>query len=279
MPPKNCLGTTEDNTKFALFPKLPFELRALVWHHALPNIATSYLFRWRQGGWSVRPVSRPDAECLIDFNYEVLGRLTISSPPAFVNHEAQDIVHKWMHDHSIKYNQIGPHTSAFSRYLHPELDAMYVPPVEFDAFGNEWEMRQRKPDIWSRYHFFDSGRCISYIAISEACLSRERAYFPTCTVRCHSRIQALLVVLDAPASLDNAEGIADWWKFEYLPEGGVFVWNEDLKVFELDGKMPLGYEDHYRRIKEAIATFHPDSVWWQVLPNKYEVRPVLATRP
>ncbi|KAF2152776.1 hypothetical protein K461DRAFT_279025 [Myriangium duriaei CBS 260.36] len=126
--------TTGEGNSFSRFNDLPLELRNQIWVQGLPDIGSSYLFSFRPGCWSPRDPLPSDPgyhrlrlsryELFLDFNYELLGKVCITTPLALVNREAYAITFKWMQRKNLRNDSQSSVEVVLTRPFDPMRDAI-----------------------------------------------------------------------------------------------------------------------------------------------------------
>ncbi|KAK0613655.1 hypothetical protein B0T14DRAFT_283249 [Immersiella caudata] len=128
---------------FHPFPRLPLELRQMVWEAAVPPDFGRCVFRWRPGCWELVTASPGDSDSDSDdgslpqlavYNVMNLGPLEIPLPLAHVNREARQIAHAWIRRNKCTLRSQDP---IAVREFDWQQDAVFVPTQHWDEFLNE----------------------------------------------------------------------------------------------------------------------------------------------
>ncbi|RAH45252.1 2EXR domain-containing protein [Aspergillus brunneoviolaceus CBS 621.78] len=89
-------------SEFPTFPRLPAEIRLMIWEAALPDPIGKPLFFWRRTTWR----RESDPECLIDADDDLMhpddmGHFRIAIPLLQVNQEAKRVAEDWIRDDTV----------------------------------------------------------------------------------------------------------------------------------------------------------------------------------
>ncbi|KAG6265886.1 hypothetical protein E4U48_005787 [Claviceps purpurea] len=134
---------------FQLFPKLPPELRHLIWRLALPdNIRRPLHLHQRDGYWRVReiqehePTYQPGFRCNeLEFRTELIDPVVqLRLPQFFVNHEAHDIAAAWLREQGGGFVLSPGQAHEMDRFVCPfntERDTLYISPERWPQFAFE----------------------------------------------------------------------------------------------------------------------------------------------
>ncbi|RAL08127.1 2EXR domain-containing protein, partial [Aspergillus homomorphus CBS 101889] len=130
-------------TSFPLFPKLPTELRLMIWEHALPApIEEQPLYFYNQTRWTCGVCEHDiitDEKRYVNFQHGQVAPLQINIPLYFVNREAHKIALSWGVQQGLDLwpCQSQERTTTFARLFNPETDILYVAARYWSEFWYE----------------------------------------------------------------------------------------------------------------------------------------------
>lgn len=150
-------------TTFHLFPRLPPELRVMIWRESLPEQDAPALFFYEKRCWLATDAEKTDENdeteddtISLSFHHYGLEHVQVRIPLASVNYEARSIALTWVHQQGIQTVFCEERQChVFVRAFEPTRDAIYVSraTLEYTFFFQECEICINKLyDDGSRAH-------------------------------------------------------------------------------------------------------------------------------
>ncbi|CAH0027601.1 unnamed protein product [Clonostachys rhizophaga] len=242
---------------FPLFPRLPLELREQIWSEALPSADEPALYFYRKWCLSPGPLSNgaePESEqTTLHSRHETPRNIPLNAPALpFVNHEAREIVARWMRDHrAINRGCRDGQDQIFVRDFDPALDIVCVAPSKWLEFLTELYDRSFAPNLLAGHrttHSMDN----KYFALCHTLPSRDLSPIPGIFYMLN-QIEVLIIVLNMPVS---AEGAKTQTNDSYTPktfqEWGLH-WNPQTRDFVPESHHILG-DQKLRGLFERAVT-------------------------
>ena len=189
------IAAMANNTStFHYFPRLPPELRDLIWQAALPDEVKPALIAFKKGGWiPVDPIEDEEAyQCSLHTpesntpykhlvcHYDQFDAIQVEVPLFSVNHEARSIALPWLWKHRIliwvcrsQNEQLQP--PVLERCFDPKYDLLYVATDDWDDFFCEANDRCFETDLIDKYLCTHSSR-IKSLTIPLAVIQSEEEF-------------------------------------------------------------------------------------------------------
>jgi hypothetical protein len=262
---------------FTLFPALAPELRNQIWEDALPEekIQPSLSF-WEPGCWRLHSAAEPDLELI--FHHDLLA-MHVEWPLAFVNREARSIALTQIRERGLVARARSEQYPIFVRRFAPIIDAMFIKSgqllkvlEDFDTRSWQDDLLHQNASVYSRFKSIAmSGRSLAGKEwVEDLHDMLQYAY---------NSVDELLVVIDAPAALDEMDGASggakSQWGFVSAP-GDVFRWDQRRRRFVMCGEgehVGDGVVEALVTPKEVVAKFQRAGGIGQTM---FTVRPVYA---
>ncbi|KAK4443020.1 hypothetical protein QBC34DRAFT_478693 [Podospora aff. communis PSN243] len=228
--------------KFHLFPRLPTELRLMIWEASLPDFGPC-LFPYRPGCWKIEPAHPASNIPSMHWTPEASMELIIALPVMLASKEARSAALNWLRRNNLQLffypleqSDIRCLYHCVARPFDPEHDVMYVP-------DGQW-LQFRKEAI-RRFWYTGLPPVLTYptrLAITEKTFHRGWA-----GVAQFLKLQELFIL-----HLDEtwAEG-REWWKHKYY-SGPL----QECCKLNIDSSE----ERHWTRADGLVTKFH-DIKW------------------
>lgn len=269
---------TTTTSFFPYFPKLPAELRDIIWREALPDEPAPALFFFKTGCWLPRGTAEPDLT--LEFQHDRLDPVEFEVALAFVNHEARGIAIAWIRERGFAMQLREDRDPVGVRRFDPTIDALYVGINQWDDFHQDAYNRMAEPDLLDRA--MDIVSSVRRIAMPEALVKSKMAVIPVFASD-FLQVTELLVVVNPPTEAQLAndkenEALLHW---TFTPtQGDAFFWNLSRNCFELGDGVQRAGEGLVSRLVETSAEAIQQMAqqgWVDVVPRRFKVSPVVAT--
>ena len=286
---KNAMG------EFAIFIKLPPELRLHTWCHALPsedefpNKDTHTLYTYRSGYWYLK--IQHDKPLNLDWR---LLKARAHMPLLFVNYEARSVALAWLRDHDMQLHEcINQHYKAAAiRSLIPKYDlrhdVIYLGKSVLDDFCKEPYDLLEKLDLKNQEDLFHARKWKEFsrlsnmrfgnFAVSEDLLIKNARSLAK-LFRMFSWPSVLYVIVNAPAAQET-DPVQEscLWRLEVLdyPQRRFLKWNPRHGGFEAWEPEYNVDEDQYRQLE--IASRHLMNGLCNRGSRSFRIQPALAIR-
>ena len=270
--------TTPGLATFTLFPALAPELRNQIWEAALPEekIQPSLAF-FKPGCWRLHGAAEPDLELI--FHHELLA-VHVEWPLAYVNREARSLALPRIRERGLVARARSGQYPIYARPFEPRVDAMFIKFTKFEDVLVDYDTRSWQDDLLHRNVSIIS--MFTSIAMSGNCLGGVEwvALLHDMLEYSYCSVNELLVVVDAPAALDEIDEAAgedtSEWRFVSAP-GDVFHWVHRAERFEMVGEgehVGDGVVEALLMSEEVVAAF----VKCGGIYGSFTVRPVYAVQ-
>ncbi|KAH8888140.1 hypothetical protein GQ53DRAFT_749378 [Thozetella sp. PMI_491] len=268
---------------FSRFSSLPPELRNQIWGEALPARDGPALYFYKKGFW--RPEAPPpsdgeqDREEILEyeFRHELLDRVQVDIPLAFVNREARSIALVWLQEQGIE-THFGDNRQrhVFMRPFDPVQDVLYVAHSKWADFCSEPYDRLFEPDLFERT-VNTSSVDFTQIAIPEALLQSENDALSD-MLEWFFNIRILYIIIGTePGPIVGPDGREAYPRWELAKtRGRSFYWQAQRFCFALGDGEPIAEDSSYKRIEEASRGL-AERLAREHVPH-FEIRPALAIR-
>ncbi|RGP77582.1 hypothetical protein FLONG3_4273 [Fusarium longipes] len=247
---------------FTLFPRLPPELRAQIWKHALPSSDPARIYIYRPDCWELEDMIQ------YDFHPEKATQ-EVTTPLLHVNREARQETLSWSERHwfDITYHH-NTKTFSFQREM-DEDEILYVHVGDIEGFTDP-ETLFRDDLGWEYYTLFH----ISHIALPEMYFRHGWKHgIPLPFTFLSSSITIYVIRGEQPD---------DTGLWDLVPNGcGTVVWSPAENEFEIRGGQGGADEDILLQIIEG-TTDNEGRLRWQ-FQNRWgdvivELVPAVAVR-
>lgn len=265
-------------SSFVHFPRLPPELRHVIWQQALPgNASTLYSYTRR------RSISTPltTSEGLGSDRSENEGRNLISHqssladvylelPLFFVNREANRIAAAWIQEQGILITLCeDSQTHAFLRPYEMERDTVYIPSDEIDQLSSSL------PSMFG--HICCSEPNLARIAVPEEVLYQDSSILAE--LLSLFLMETLYVIVGTqPGSLDGDDIHLSGGRWELAsPQSNMaLVWNRSQGCFHWREGESVGSEELHGQMEQAGKELIRALDWIKV--DRFEMLPMSAVR-
>lgn len=241
--------TVDGTSGFALFGKLPAELRNQVWEYTLPCTLRSALVPYKTGCW-VPTGAEPDL--YVEFRHDKLGKVSYEVPLAYVNHEARTIALAWVRKQGLVMCATGKRDPGFARDFDLTKDVLYFGPGELDRCYRDFWARLFEPDLLQRN--LSTFSWIRQVAMPGSLFQdTEEAISEVLEDLYH--IRTLFVVADPPLYLPSTGFEQPLWEL-VAQQGPICSWNQAHSRLEWSSKN--GRDDEIWKLdipQETVAKF------------------------
>ncbi|KGO73809.1 hypothetical protein PITC_035250 [Penicillium italicum] len=263
MDTSDCAVSAAGSQIFHPFPRLPPELRLLIWHEALPERDAPALTPYRNGCWV--PTSRliENASSSLsqtvkwEFNHQLLDQIRVKIPLADVNYEARDFAIKWARNQGIKEVFCEDRQcSIFLRPFDPMRDVMWIGDDVFDLFIHECRGTHILALPTTNIPLLIK---IRHFALSIHSLMKEQQSELVSYTLTHFRgdVGMYIIVDEHPDFHGGRTKIQPRWELCDTLEGEAMVWDRRNKRFTRDLGARLFGEDSYSydQVLESSKSF------------------------
>jgi hypothetical protein len=279
---------------FHLFPRLPPELRVMIWRESLPEQDAPALFFYKKGCRLATDAEKTDENdeteddtFSLSFHHYVFEHVPVRIPLASVNYEARSIALAWVRQQGIQTVFCEERQChVFVRAFDPTRDAIYVSreTLEYTIFCERCEMCI--PDLY--YIYGDGSRAhttpdIQHVVLPATILDNDyQARGLSDLFLWKNNTRSISFIVGTPPSLErDAEKGNSGMSLAMNGElrGGhdkAFIWDEECNKFRENRDAWVGGRRLYKAIRYASSELASQIVYKS--PSDFRIQPVYVVR-
>ncbi|CAG9982127.1 unnamed protein product [Clonostachys byssicola] len=266
------------SSSFVLFPRLPPELRCVIWQQALPdNAPTLYSYTRRRsisipltGSDRVGPFRSENDGCNLISHQSSLADVYLELPLFFVNREANRIAAAWAREQGMlmafcKDRQ----THAFLRPYDMDRDTVYIPSDEINQLSSSL------PCMFG--HVCRSEPSLTRIAVPEEVLYQDSATLAELLdLFLMETLYVIVGIQPGSRDGDEVQRFGGRWELASPQSNMTLVWNRSRGCFHWRDGESVGSEQLHGQMEQAGKELVRTLDWIKV--DRFEILPVSAVK-